>query len=86
MQIKCSNNSYFIINKRNINKVFPFELFENQDIKNDLQLLSLITSFATASLQPMNILEEIHKKISILYPEVYAAGRGLSGCSLYPLT
>lgn len=72
MQIKCSNNSYFIINKRNINKVFPFELFENQDIKNDLQLLSLITSFATASLQPMNILEEIHKKISILYPEVYA--------------
>ena len=31
MRIKCSNNSYFIINKRNINKVFPFELFENQE-------------------------------------------------------
>ncbi len=72
MILKCSNNSYFVVNRREINKTYPFELFENKDINDNIQLMSLITSFAMNSLQPMNILEEIHKKISILYPEVYA--------------
>ena len=72
MILKCSNHSYFIVNRRDINKTYPFELFENKDINDDLQLMSLITSFAMNSLQPMNILEEIHKKISVLYPKVYA--------------
>ena len=72
MILKCSNHSYFIVNRRDINKTYPFELFENKDINDDLQLMSLITSFAMNSLQPMNILEEIHQKISVLYPKVYA--------------
>ena len=72
MILKCSKNSYFIVNRRDNNKVFPFELFKNKDINDPTYLMSFISSFAITALQPMNILEEIHQKISDSFPKIYA--------------
>ncbi len=68
MKLQQTNRSYFLVNKREINRPYSFESAD----ENDPDFQTIVTSvFAMYFLQRLELLEEIHKKLCLTSQDIY---------------